>query len=141
MSRDYQHPGPVGEFKTTAGKFGCDLLLLAELQGKLFKSDAKLAIEQSRSTAIIALIAACCLSGSMPVAIFGIASVVAYFFEIETWVSQLAVGCSFSFVSVLILATSFRRFAKTGFQFQRSAEELSKNIEWVKDIFNGVSSR
>lgn len=141
MSREYQHAGPIGQFKSTAGKFGCDLLVLAELQGKLLKADAKMAMERSMGTAIIALIAACCLLGSMPVVIFGMASAVAHYFEIETWQSQLAVGCSFSLVSIAILATSMRRFAKNGFQFQRSAEELSKNIEWAKNIFSGDSSK
>lgn len=141
MSREYQHASPVSQFRSSAGKFGCDLLVLAELQGKLLKSDAKLAMERSMGTAIITLIATCCLLGSVPVVIFGIASAVAYFFEMETWVSQLAVGCTFSLVSIAILATSLRRFAKTGFQFQRSVDELSKNIEWAKDIFSGVSSK
>lgn len=141
MSREYQHASPVGQFKSTAGKFGCDLLVLAELQGKLLKADVKLAMERSMGTAIIALIAACCLLGSMPVVIFGMSAAVAYYFELETWISQLVVGCTFSLVSIVILVTSLRRFARNGFQFQRSGEELSKNVEWAKDIFSGASSR
>ena len=141
MSREYQHASPVGQFKSTVGKFGCDLLVLAELQGKLLKADAKMAMERSMGNVIIALIAACCILGSIPVVIFGMASAVAYYFEIESWISQLVMGCTFSLVSIAILAISLRRFAKNGFQFQRSAEEFSKNIEWAKDIFSGDSSK
>lgn len=141
MSPEYKHINPVGQFKASAGKFGGDLLELAELQGKLFKADAKLAMEKSMGTAIIAMIAACCLLGCVPVVIFGLASAVTYFFEIESWISQLAVGSFCSLISIAILVISLKKFSRAGSQFNRSINELSNNFEWAKDIFNGVSKR
>ncbi len=139
MSREYQHINPVGQFKASAGRFGGDLLELAELQGKLFKADAKLAMEKSMGTAIIAMISACCLLGCVPVVIFGLASAVTYFFQIESWISQLAVGSFCSLISITILVISLKKFSRAGSQFNRSINELSNNVEWAKDIFNGVS--
>jgi len=139
MNGDYQHASPVGQFRTSAGKFGCDLLELAELQGKLFKADAKTAIERSMGAAIFALIGCFSLLGCIPVLTLGIASAIAYYFEIGTWFSQLLVGGCLSLISIAMIAISLRTLSNTGGQFKRSTEELSKNMEWVKNIFGGVS--
>jgi hypothetical protein len=140
MSQDYQHASPVGQFRTSAGKFGRDLLELAELQGKLFNADAKSAVEKSMVAVLFALIGCLSLLGCMPVLFLGAASAIAYFCEVETWVSQLAVGCSLSIVSMATIGISLKKLSNTGEQFKRSTEEFSKNIEWAKDIFSGESS-
>ncbi len=141
MSQDYQHASPVGQFRSSAGKFGCDLLELAELQGKLFKADAKSAVEKSMVAVLFALIGCLSLLGCMPVLFLGAASAVAYFFEIEIWVSQLAVGCSLSIISMVVIGLSLKKLSSSGEQFKRSSEEFSKNIQWAKEIFSGDSSR
>ncbi len=141
VSAKYQHTSPVGQFKSTAGKIACDLLELAELQGKLLKADAKSVFAQSLGAAAIVVIGCSCLLGCIPVVIFGLASAVAYYFEIETWVAQLAVGSCFAILSLLCIAIAFKTLSKTSQQFKRSTEEFAKNIEWTKDIFSGVASR
>lgn len=141
INTEYQHAGPVGQFRNSAGKFGCDLLELAELQGKLFSADAKSAMQRSMAGVMLVLFGCLSLLGCMPVLILGIASAIAYYFEIETWISLLAVGCSLSIISMIIIAVALTRLKNSGMQFKRSSEEFSKNIEWAKDIFSGVPSR
>jgi len=141
VSSEYQHTSPVGQFRTSAGKFTCDLLELAELQAKLLKADAKSVAERSIGAAIFVLVGCLSLLGCMPVLIFGAASAVAYFFEIDPWVSQLMVGGCLSVISIAVVAISSRMLSKTGVQFKRSTEEFSKNIEWLKDIFGSVSPK
>ena len=137
----YQHAGPVGQFQTTAGKFASDLLELAELQGKLLKADAKLALTKSLGAATTVVIGCSCLLGCIPVVVFGLASAVAYYCEIDAWVAQLAVGGGLAILSVLCVVIALKTLSKASRQFKRSTEEFSKNIEWTKDVFHGVSSR
>lgn len=140
MNQQYRHASPVGQFRTSAGKFGCDLLELAELQGKLFKADARSAVEHSVGATIFVLLGCLSLLGCMPVLVFGTASAIAYCFEIEAWLSQLAVGGILSLLSVAVITLSLRKLSKSGNQFKRSTEEFAKNIVWAKEILGGVSS-
>ncbi|MCY2986105.1 MAG: phage holin family protein [Planctomycetota bacterium] len=141
MRQEYQHASPVGQFRSSAGKFGCDLLELAELQGKLLKVDAKSALEKSLGAILCALIGCLSLLGCMPVLFLGAASAVAYSLALETWVSQLVVGSTLSLVSIGTIGISLKRLSKTGEQFKRSTEEFTKNFEWAKDIFSSDSSK
>lgn len=141
ISGRYQHASPVETFQTTAGKFAGDLMILAELQGKLMKADAKSAIHQSIAPAVTLVIGCSCLLGCIPVVVFGLASAIAYYLEIETWMAQLAVGGSLATVSILCVVFAGRTLAKPNGLFKRSTEEFSKNMAWTKDVFHGFSNR
>ncbi|MEI7460367.1 MAG: phage holin family protein [Pirellula sp.] len=140
MNGKYRHSNLVGDIKSTAGAFACDLLELAELQGKLFRADAKTALHQSKGSAAAIIIACCCLLACLPVAGFGLASAVAYYFQWEEWVAQLAVGGCLSILSIVVAAISFKNVTRAN-QFKRSSEEFSKNLEWTKRVFDGDSAR
>ena len=141
MNKGYEHTNPVQQFRSTAGNFGCDLLELVELQGKLIRADAKLAMEKSTASARVALIGVCITLGSLPIAILGVSSGIAYYFDIETWVSQLLVGCGFVLAGLIVVVLAMRGLARSSGQFQRSADEFSKNVAWVKKIFSSQSSK
>ncbi len=140
MNGKYRHSNLVGDIKSTAGAFAGDLLELAELQGKLFSADAKSALHQSKGSAAAIILACCCLLGCLPVVCFGLASAVAYYFESEEWVAQLAVGGCLSMLSILVAAFSINNVTRVS-QFKRSSEEFSKNLEWTKSVFKGDSAR
>ena len=141
MSEEYQHASPVGKFRSSAGKFGCDLFELAELQVKLLRADAKSAVEKSMTAVLFALIGCLSLLGCMPVLFLGAASAVAYLLGLETWVAQLAVGFGLSLVSIGMIGMALKSLSNTGQQFKRSMEEFTKNFEWAKDVFSGDSPR
>ena len=86
------------------------------------------------------MIACCCLLGSLLVIGFGLASAVAYYFQWEEWVAQLAVGGCLSMLSIVVAAISFKNVTRVS-QFKRSSEEFSKNLEWTKSVFDGDSTR
>ena len=141
LNGKYRHSNPVGDFQSTAGAFASDLLELAELQGKLLRADAQAALRRSIGSAAAVVISCSCLLGCLPVVVFGFASAVAYYFEIETWMAQLLVGGSFSIVSIAVATIAFRNCTRIGKQFNRSSSEFSKTLEWTKNVFKGVSSR
>jgi len=141
MNGKYKHSNPIEDMQSSVGAFVFDLIELAELQGKLLKADAKLAVRKSTGMAAAFAISCCCLIGCLPVMGFGLASAVAYYFEIENWIAQLAVGGSLSFMSVLIATIAFRNFTRINQQFYRSKDEFSKNLTWAKNAFNRESGR
>ena len=137
----YEHAGPVSQFTETAGRFACDLLELTELQAKLFKSDAHAVLKQSLASIAIAILGCSLLLGSIPVMVFGLASAVAYYGQMEDWIAQAAVGGGLALLSLIFIGWSLKTLAKTSIQFQRSTAEFSKNIEWTKDVIRGVSAK
>lgn len=141
MNGKYKHSNPVEDMRTSVGAFVCDLVELAELQGKLLKADAKLAVRKSTGAAAAFAFSCCCFIGFLPVIGFGLASAVAYYFELENWIAQLAVGGSVSFMSVLIAALSFRNITRMNQQFHRSTDEFSRNLTWAKNAFHRESEQ
>ena len=141
VSGEYHHASPIGQIKSSAGRFGGDVLELIELQGKLFKADAKKTIEKSMAAAISALMGFFCLMGCLPVMSFGLASAVTRYFVIEPWIAQLLIGGVLSIISITIITFALRTFAKTGTHFKRSTDEFSKSMEWAKDIFGGTPTK
>lgn len=137
----YEHAGPVSQFAVTAGRFACDVLELTELQAKLFKADAQSVLKQSLGAIFMAMVGCSFLLGSIVLVVFGLASAVAFYCQIEGWIAQLAVGGGFALLGLMFIAWSLTTFSKSSIQFQRSTAEFSKNIEWTKDVIRGVSSK
>lgn len=141
MNGKYQHADPVSQFTETAGRFACDLLELTELQAKLFKADAQSVLRQSLGAIATVMVGCSLLLGSIVVVVFGLASAVAHFWQLDEWQAQIAVGGGLALLSLIFIAWSFKTFVKTSIQFQRSTAEFSKNIRWTKDVIRGVSSK
>jgi len=136
----YTHSNPVLHLKSTAGAFAGDLLELVELQGKLFRADAKAAFRQSMGFAMMLFISCTCLLGCLPVLVFGIASAISHFFEIDAWVAQLSVAGAISLLSLIIATVAVAKLTKVNSQFRRSSEEFARNLEWTKKVFKGASA-
>lgn len=141
LNGKYEHASPVSQFTETAGRFACDLLELTELQAKLFKADAHAVFKESLGSIAIAGLGCSFLMGSIPLVVFGLASAVAFYWHLDEWIAQLAVGGGMALMSLIFIGWSLRTLAKTSIQFQRSTAEFSKNIEWTKDVIRGVSSK
>ena len=122
-------------------RFACDLLELTELQAKLFKADAHAVFKESLGSIAIAVLGCSFLLGSIPVVVFGLASAVALYWQMDEWIAQLAVGGGLALMSLILIGWSFRTLSKSSTQFQRSIAEFSKNIEWTKDVIRGVSAK
>ena len=141
LNGKYEHASPVSQFTETAGRFACDLLELTELQAKLFKADAHAVFKESLASIAIAVLGCSFLLGSIPLVLFGLASAVAIYWQLDEWIAQLAVGGGLAFLSLILIGWSFRTLSKSSIQFQRSTAEFSKNIEWTKDVIRGVAAK
>ena len=141
INEKYEHAGPVTQFTETAGRFACDLMELTELQARLFKADAQSVFRESLSAIAIAVIGCSLLLGTIPVVVFGLASATAFYWRIDEWIAQLAVGGGLTLLSLVFIAGSLKTLSKSTKRFHHSTAEFSKNMEWTKDVIRSVSSK
>lgn len=141
INEKYEHAGPVTQFTETAGRFASDLLELTELQARLFKADASSVLKESLGAIAIAVLGCSVLLGSIPVVVFGLATAVASYWQMDDWIAQIAVGGGLALLSLIFIAGAYRTLSKSTLQFRRSTAEFSKNMEWTKDVIRSVSAK
>lgn len=141
LNGKYEHASPVSQFTETAGRFACDLLELTELQAKLFKADAHAVFKESLGSIGIAILGCSILLGSIPLVVFGLASAVAFYWQVDGWKAQLTVGGGLALLSFISISWSLKTLSKASIKFQRSTAEFSKNIEWTKEVIRSVSAK
>lgn len=112
-----------------------DVIELAELQAKLFALDIKSTTQKARMSLIMSVVGVCLLLGTIPVALMAIGE---FFIGQFGW--PRAAGYALAALLGIaasggILAAGWLRL-RTGLSaMQRSGEELSRNIAWLKSSF------
>lgn len=134
IDKKYESKNPIGEFSKTASRFANDLVELSELQVKLAKSDLEEVLHRSIGSLVVAVIGTTLLLASLPVLLFGLASSLAWYCEIDPWITQVAIGGGVATLSLVTVILASRRLLRQQKTFQRSGSELKKNMEWVKSI-------
>jgi len=71
--------------------------------------------------------------------LFGIATLIAWYFEMEEWIVQVMIGGVVAMLSILVVVLSIRSLLQLKDAFRRSLGELKRNAEWVKDVIRGKS--
>jgi hypothetical protein len=123
-----------GEPNVTASfaELAHDVIELTELQAQLFALDVKETAQKTRTSMILTVVGASVLLGSIPVALFALAEL---FVEQLGW-SQAAGFAVATLVGLVlsgsILAAGWLLFKSGLNTMQRSREELSRNIAWIK---------
>jgi len=117
-----------------------DVIELGELQAQLFVHDVKSTAQKTRTSLLLGVIGACVLLGSVPVLLFAVA---------ELCVEQLGWPRSAGFglaavigvgASAALLAAAWNRLSVGLNAMQRSRDELSRNIAWIKSSLRSQSS-
>ena len=139
MNGKYEATNPIGQFSKTASRFANDLLELSELQAKLAKSDLVEVVNRSFGSIVTAIVGTSLLLASLPVLLFGLASALAWFCEIEPWIAQVVIGGSVAMLSIAMVAIAIRGQLRLKNAFQRSANELAKNMDWAKSVIRNLT--
>jgi hypothetical protein len=113
---------------------GNDLFTLAELQFQLLALDLKACVEKARVSAAAVGIGAVILLSAVPVALLGIADLVAYALNIRAGWAMLITAAVAAALAGAILFAFGRRTAESLTTFRRSREEFSRNIAWVRTV-------
>ena len=117
-----------------------DVIELGELQAQLFVHDVKSTTQKTRTSLLLGVVGACVLLGSVPVLLFALAEL---FVEQFGWTRSagFAVAAVIGIAaSAGILAAAWNRLSVGLNSMQRSRDELSRNIAWIKSSLRSQSS-
>ncbi|HVT30403.1 MAG TPA: phage holin family protein [Lacipirellulaceae bacterium] len=109
-----------------------DVIELAELQAQLMVLDVKSATRKTRTSLILAVTAFCILLGSIPVALYTLAQLFVVWFNWPQWAGLGLSTIVGLVISACIGGGAWLRFKSGPGTMERSREELSRNIAWIK---------
>ncbi|MDZ4848718.1 MAG: phage holin family protein [Pirellulaceae bacterium] len=138
MNDDVKNPSPLRGFADQAAEVTSDILELAELQVGLTKADVVLAAKVAKFPFIFLVIGACTSVAALPVLMLGLTGWLSANSNLLPWHSQLIIGGAFMLLAVIAILLSFHGLVRAIGIFQRSTDELSKNVAWLKTIFRGA---
>jgi uncharacterized membrane protein YqjE len=128
----YHDPGKTPNVAASVSDLTHDVIELSELQVQLLTLDVKQSVEKARACLVLAVVGACMLLGTIPVALLAFAALLA---EQLGW-SYAAAGAMAAFVGLLIagvvLGVAWSYIKKGLVSFDRSREELRRNVAWLK---------
>ncbi len=131
---------PAKTVRQSIGHVVRDLTNLAELQGRLFRSDAREISEQVKRPLAVFLAGSLLFLATVPVALLAI---------VQSLVAMgLPQAAAYGLVAVTSLtataglaAWAWRRLRAMPPAFARSREELMRNIAWIKDAVEDLAAR
>ncbi len=117
-----------------------DVIELGELQSQLFVHDVKSTAQKTRTSLVLGVVGACILLGSVPVLLFALAELLVEQFGWTRSAGFAVAALVGIVVSGGILAAAWNRLSVGLSSMQRSRDELSRNIAWIKSSLRSQSS-
>lgn len=115
-------------------EFSNDVATLAELQLKLVAEDFKEVQAKALLPLSLFLVGLVVLLGSVPVAVGGIALLVAQALSISIGWALLVTALVIMILTGLLAIFAGRRLVASFASFRRSREELVRNINWIRTV-------
>jgi hypothetical protein len=117
-----------------------DVIELGELQTQLFVHDVKGTVQKTRTSVLLGVVGTCVLLGSVPVVLIALAELLVEQFG-WTRSAGFAVAAMVGIAaSAGILAAAWNRLSTGLNSMQRSRDELSRNIAWIKSSLRSQPS-
>lgn len=116
------------------GEFAHDVVTLAELQAELLKVDAQDYVKRLRTPVILfgaaAVVGFACIPIALTALAWGLSAA-----GLATWLAFL-ISTVIGLATAAVLATlGWRQLNNSPSMFERSKEELSRNMDWLKHAF------
>jgi hypothetical protein len=125
---------PAMAMVSNLAEFGNDFATLAELQAKLAAIDMKESAGRAALPAGLLAGALVLLLGSVPVLLAGVAGLIARYLGIgPEWALLLTAAVALAAAAALG-AMAVSRLGRSFSSFQRSREELTRNVSWIKTV-------
>ena len=131
MSND--HASPLTLVGNIAD-FGNDIATLAELQSKLALLDAKEAASRATWHVIALGVGLVVAIGSVPVALIGLADLIASSAKLSAGTARLIVGLVALSLALGVGYLGTRGTLASLDSFRRSREELTRNLSWIRTV-------
>jgi len=126
--------GPAEGVVGSLAEFSNDVVSLAELQLALAAHDFKEATAKARLPLALFVVGLVVFLGSVPVAVGGLALLVAQVFSISIGPALLLTALVVMILTGAIAAFAGRRVVASLDSFRRSREELIRNINWIRTV-------
>jgi hypothetical protein len=110
-----------------------DATTIAELQARLVALDLKDGSKSLRNAVLLAVIGGALLLACLPVGMLALGELLVDLAGWETWVAYLVTGGGGLLIGLLLLWIGWLAVRKAAATFQRSREELARNVEWFKE--------
>ena len=123
--------------------FGSDIATLAELQAELAVADLKEALQKASLSLALIVIGVICAIGALPVALLGVAALLATALKISSPWAMVLTGGGVLGVALVVVAVSITKVGPSFASFRRSREELARNLAWVRTVllYSGRSTQ
>lgn len=109
-----------------------DVIELSELQARLLSLDAMQSVAKGKVCLIMAIVGTCMLLGTIPVALLTIAALLVEQLE-WSYAAAAAVATGIGLlIAAIVLGVAYGYVKKGLTSFDRSREELQRNIAWLK---------
>jgi len=125
-----QPEGVVGNLT----EFGNDVMTLIELQAQLAALDFKEAMSRATIPLILIVAGAALLLASLPVALLGVAWLLATALSIKIGWAALLTAAVTAVVTAIVAVVALRRLLASLESFRHSREELARNIAWIRTV-------
>ncbi len=130
----HRRQGPVSGVASQAANVLGDAFELAELQAQLAKADARNATKAALRPIGWLVIGICAALASLPVLTLGVATMLDALTVLTAWQAQLLVGGLAAVIALALIYFSIKKMGSVAGEFQRSADELAKNVAWAKVV-------
>jgi hypothetical protein len=125
---------PATAVVSNLAEFGNDFATLAELQAQLAAIDLKVSAGRAAMPAGLLAGALVLLLGSVPVLLVGVAALIAHYAGIGSHWALLVTAAGALALAGAIGALAVSRLRRSFESFQRSREELVRNVSWIKTV-------
>jgi hypothetical protein len=115
-------------------EFGNDIANLAELQARLALIDLKECLRKALVPVALVVAGLFGVIGALPVALLGIAALLAPALKISVAAALLLTGGVVLVVAIGTAAVAATRIAPSFSSFRRSREELTRNLAWIRTV-------
>lgn len=121
-------------------ELGTDLLTLADLQMKLAQTDLAETTREAKWPAAGLVAGLVVLLSCVPIALVGLAELIVWAEWLPRFGAYLAVAGGFALLAGLLSYLCVRGIARSGQAFQRSQQELRRNLNWIVKVFSESGS-
>ncbi|MEJ7639358.1 MAG: phage holin family protein [Singulisphaera sp.] len=125
-----QPEGVVGNI----AEFGNDVMTLVELQAQLAALDFKEVMSRATIPLVLIVVGLAILLASLPVALLGVAFLVASALSMSTGWGILLTAVVAAVLAAVVAAVAFTRLLSSLDSFRHTREELVRNVSWLRTV-------
>ena len=135
--RNESTPAPPDGVAKDMGELTSDVMSLAQLQLELFTTDCRTGMKGLLTPVVLLLGAGLAAFGTVPVVLLLIAEVLVHVAGLSPLAALSTAALTGLFAAIVLGIVGWSQVRGIGRVFQRSREELIRNLNWIKHSLHG----